>query len=256
MADALTYLYAVGERRLADVKELPTLVGVDQTAVRVVDSGPLAAAVSPVDPTRFSQESLRKSLEDPDWLERLARTHHRVVDELRRRQPVVLPVRLATLYVDDDHVRALLDANADRFAAALDLTRRRTEWGVKAFAVAGTSEESDPEVDAGGPGTAYLMRKRAARDRAARARQRLLEAAEQVHARVGEIAMASHRYRPQDPRLTGRDEEEMVLNAAYLVDDIRSVELRSVVESWAAPGLRLELTGPWAPYSFVDLERP
>jgi gas vesicle protein GvpL/GvpF len=255
MADAFVYLYAVGEPALADVKELPTLVGVDQAAVRVVDSGRLAAAVSPVDATQFSEESLRKNLEDMHWLERVARAHHGVVDELRRRQPVVLPVRLATIYVDDDNVRALLDANADRFAAALDLTRGRTEWGVKAFAVAGTSEESDPEVDAGGPGTAYLVRKRAARDRAARARQRLLEAAEEVHARVGTIAVTSRRYRPQDPRLTGC-EEEMLLNAAYLVDDARSAELRQLVESWAAPGLRLELTGPWAPYSFADLERP
>lgn len=254
MADALVYVYAVGETALADVEELATLAGVDGAAVRVVGSGQLAAAVSSADATRFSEESLRKSLEDLDWLERVARAHHRVVDELRRRQPVV-PVRLATIYVDDDNLRVMLDANADRFAAALDLTRGRTEWGVKAFAIAGASEETDPDVDAGGPGTAYLMRKRAARDRAARARQRLLDAAEEVHARVGEIAVASRRYRPQDPRLSGRD-EEMVLNAAYLVDDARSAELRQLVESWDAPELRLELTGPWAPYSFADLEQP
>jgi Gas vesicle synthesis protein GvpL/GvpF len=254
MADALVYVYAVGESALADVEELGALAGVDGAAVRVVGSGALAAAVSSVDPTRFSEESLRKSLEDLHWLERVARAHHRVVDELRRRQPVV-PVRLATIYVDDDNVRALLDANADRFAAALDLTRGRTEWGVKAFAVAGASDEPDPEADAGGPGTAYLMRKRAARDRAARARQRLVDAAEEVHARVGAIAVATRRYRPQDPRLSGRD-EEMVLNAAYLVDDARSAELRRLVESWDAPQLRLELTGPWAPYSFAELEQP
>jgi hypothetical protein len=253
MADALVYVYAVGEAALADVEELATLAGVDGAAVRVVGSGRLAAAVSSVDPIRFSEESLRMSLEDLDWLERVARAHHRVVDELRRRQPVV-PVRLATIYVDDDNLRVMLDANADRFAAALDLTRGRTEWGVKAFAIAGASEETDPDVDADGPGTAYLMRKRAARDRAARARQRLLDAAEEVHARVGEIAVASRRYHPQDPRLSGRD-EEMVLNAAYLVDDARSAELRQLVESWDAPELRLELTGPWAPYSFADLEQ-
>jgi hypothetical protein len=254
MADALVYVYAVGETALADGEELATLVGVDEAAVRVVGSGRLTAAVSSVDPTRFNEESFRKNLEDLDWLGRVARAHHRVVHELRRRQPIV-PVRLATIYVDDDNVRALLDANADRFAAALDLTRGRTEWGVKAFAIKGASDESDPDVYAGGPGTAYLMRKRGARDRAARGRQRLLEAAEEVHARIGEIAVASRRYRPQKPQLSGRD-EEMVLNAAYLVDDTRSAELRCVVESWAAPELRLELTGPWAPYSFADLEHP
>ncbi len=46
----------------------------------------------------------------------------------------------------------------------------------------------------------------------------------------------------------------MVLNAAYLVE--ADGALRRVVEQHAGGAVRLELTGPWAPYSFATLEEP
>ncbi|HET6258099.1 MAG TPA: GvpL/GvpF family gas vesicle protein, partial [Pseudonocardia sp.] len=65
--------------------------------------------------------------------------------------------------------------------------------------------------------------------------------------------VASRRYQPQDPRLSGR-REEMVLNVAYLVDEAGADALRRLVEQHDGQSLRLELTGPWAPYSFATLE--
>jgi hypothetical protein len=48
----------------------------------------------------------------------------------------------------------------------------------------------------------------------------------------------------------------MVLNAAYLVDEAGAAAMRRLVEDRAVPELHLELTGPWAPYSFSTLEEP
>jgi len=130
MADSLVYVYAVTD---AADEELPAVAGVDDASVRRVVSGGLAAVVSSVDPTRFSEEALRRSLEDLQWLENTARAHHGVVATVAQAGPVA-PVRLATVYLDDDNVRTLLDDNGPAFAAALDRIRGRTEWGVKAFA--------------------------------------------------------------------------------------------------------------------------
>jgi hypothetical protein len=49
----------------------------------------------------------------------------------------------------------------------------------------------------------------------------------------------------------------MVLNGTYLVDDDRADEFASTVEELGKeyPGIRLELTGPWPPYSFACVER-
>jgi hypothetical protein len=48
----------------------------------------------------------------------------------------------------------------------------------------------------------------------------------------------------------------MVLNAAYLLDDDRAAGFASQVEALGGrhPRLRLELTGPWPPYSFTTQE--
>jgi hypothetical protein len=255
MADHAVYVYAVGDADLADSAEIAALRGVDDTPARVVVEGGLAAVVGSVDAVRFSEESLRQSLEDLGWLEDTARAHHAVVATLAGSHPVA-PVRMATVYVDDDNVRALLREKAAAFADALDRIRGRTEWGVKAYAVPAVAPAAEPSSGAGaGPGTSYLLRRRAEREHATRSHEEALEAADAVHDGLRSLAVASRRYPPQDPRLAGH-QDEMVLNAAYLVDEAAAAALREAVDQAVAPGLRLELTGPWAPYSFAALDQP
>ena len=253
MADSVVYLYAVTDAAPAkEPADEHALAGVDGVPVRRVVSGDLAAVVSSVDPTQFSEEALRRSLEDLQWLERTARAHNAVVAAVARSGPVA-PVRLATVYLDDENVRRLLDERASEFTAALDRIRGRAEWGVKGFAVRTEGDTSPQATEESKPGTAYLMRRRAERDRAARGLQDAAEAAEAVHREMSAVAVASRRYQPQDPRLSGR-REEMVLNVAYLVDEAGAEILRRLVEQQQGQNLRLELTGPWAPYSFATLE--
>jgi hypothetical protein len=47
----------------------------------------------------------------------------------------------------------------------------------------------------------------------------------------------------------------MVLNGAYLVDEDRGEEFAAAVAALRVPEVDVELTGPWAPYSFTILER-
>jgi hypothetical protein len=249
VADSVVYVYAVTD---ADAPDPAAGPGVDGAVVRRVESGALAAVVSSVDAVRFSEEALRRSLEDLPWLEATARAHHGVVAAAAQAGPVA-PVRLATVYLDDDRVRALLDERAQGFAVALDRIRGRAEWGVKAFAVPSAVAVEPQPAPGSGPGAAYLARRRAERDGAARGREAAEAAAEVVHGELAALALANRRYPPQDPRLTGH-REEMVLNAAYLVDAGGAAALRQLVEERDAPALRLELTGPWAPYSFATLE--
>jgi hypothetical protein len=44
----------------------------------------------------------------------------------------------------------------------------------------------------------------------------------------------------------------MVLNAAYLVGEPELDEFRAALAGFDPTGLRVELTGPWAPYSFTE----
>ncbi|NMH96204.1 GvpL/GvpF family gas vesicle protein [Pseudonocardia sp. K10HN5] len=243
------YVYAVTDAGRSG--ELAAVPGVTGAPVRRITADGLTAVVSTVDGTEFGEEALRRNLEDLTWLEQVARAHHGVVGAVARQGPAA-PLRLATVYFGDDNVRALLGEHRARFAAALDRIRGRAEWGVKAY---GRPQADEPTVTApgAGPGTNYLMRRRAERDRAARSLQAARDQAGRVHERLAGLAVASRVYPPQDPRLSGR-RDEMVLNAAYLVPGGDGDAVRGLVDSCDAPALRLELTGPWAPYSFAGLD--
>jgi len=253
MADALVYVYAVGDAALGDA--VPSgLTGVGEAPVRVIVDGRLGAVVSTVDPLHFSEEALQRNLEDLSWLAATARAHHAVVDAVWKNRPVA-PLRLATVYLDDENVRAVLRGKSAAFVAALHRIRDAREWGVKAFA--------HPQPDAGpeqtahdpalGPGAAYLLRKRTARDRAARVQQDVQDAAAELHRTLTTAAKANHLYPPQDPQLSGH-REHMVLNAAYLVEETAATTFTDVVRAWRSPHIDVELTGPWVPYSFATLE--
>ncbi|WP_028936462.1 GvpL/GvpF family gas vesicle protein [Pseudonocardia spinosispora] len=253
MADTLVYVYAIGDIELSDSSD--GLLGMGGAPVRYVVDGGLAAAVSTVDAAGFDEEALRSGFEDLRWLEDTARTHHTVVDALAGGHPVA-PLRLATVYFDDAGVTTLLTEREAHLRSVLDRIRGRDEWGVKAFAVAPPeAPAAPPEPGASGPGTSYLLRRRAERDRVRQERAATLESADRVCAALAELAVACRRYPPQDARLTGY-RDEMVLNATYLVDTAEADAYTSAVAGWDDHGLRLELTGPWAPYSFATLEQP
>lgn len=250
--DLLCYVYAVVD---APAPPLRAGTGVGGAAVETVELGELAAVVSAVDRNRFAPDSLRAELDDLDALEQLARAHHQVVDAVARQTPVA-PLRLASILADRSDVVELLRVNRVMFVRALERTRGREEWGVKAYATAveppvaaGTGES------AGGPGTAYLTRKRHQRDRSRRADHIREEHARRLHEMLTAHAVASTVYPPQHPRLSGCA-EPMALNAAYLVGTADAEGLRVAAAEFDSPYLRIELTGPWAPYSFAEVSQP
>src|SRR5881392_1022396 len=119
MGEYICYTYAVA-RPVPGLKEALTgAYGVAGTGVHLVGTTGLAAAVSPVPAEDFGEEALKANLEDLHWLEAVARAHHDVVETLSTRT-TVLPLRLATVYLDDIRVRQMLDTEQETFTALLD----------------------------------------------------------------------------------------------------------------------------------------
>ena len=253
----LSYVYAVG-RPGADLDAAAAgLAGLYGDPVRTVVSGGLAAVVSAVPAQDFSEAGLRAQLEDLARLEGMARGHHAVVDALAART-TVLPLRLATVHIDDASTGQVLDASRDDFTELLGRLDGHVEWGVKVYADPDSALGSGPEPAAvpsdgsGSPGRAYLQRRRAQRN----TRQNAHRAAQDVAARVGEAAASlsadqvAHRPQQGEP---AAGSGENIANFAYLVARSDTETFRSAIDEAAhgAGGVRVEVTGPWAPYSFA-----
>jgi hypothetical protein len=253
------WVYAVAEP--AAMASLAPLTGVGRGPVRAIAAGGLAAAAEDVPLAEFGETALRRNLEDLAWLEATARAHHRVVAAVARHGPVV-PMRLATVYQGDAGVAAMLAERSGDLHTALRRIRARAEWGVKAYVArrpetghqAGPAAEGGPGTGAPAPGAgaAYLRRRRDELSASKNARQDALASAEAVHAALSRLAVEARLHPPQAPQLTGST-AAMVLNAAYLLDGQQDEAFAAAVADLAErhPGIRLELTGPWPPYSFA-----
>ncbi|MFF4978419.1 GvpL/GvpF family gas vesicle protein [Streptomyces sp. NPDC001083] len=258
MTETVTYVYAV----LHSVEGLETALsgvrGVAESPVRLVPEDPggaLAAAVSAVPSQDFREDALRRHLEDLDWLEAVARSHHHVI-EILAAHTTVLPLRLATVYRNDERMTEKLQADADVFTHALKRLAGYLEWGVKIYVEAQPPEAtgSPAATEELGPGRAYLQARRSQRLSRDESYHSAREAAERIEAIGTSMAAGYARHRVQQGELSVGSGENVV-NDAYLLARETAADFRTRILDAVGdlPDVRIEVTGPWAPYSFADL---
>ncbi|MEV0126495.1 GvpL/GvpF family gas vesicle protein [Streptomyces sp. NPDC050703] len=270
-SDELRYVYAVC--RPLDAPLAADLTGVGGVPPRQLHHEGLVALVGPVPARDFAEEPLRAHLENLDWLSETARAHQRVIGALAS-VTCPLPLRLATVFRDDSGVRAMLEEGAERFWRILDRIDGCVEWGVKVHLESADSSDkyssdnrssgnhsSDKQTSATAGATSekplsgrdYLRRRRQQRTAQEEGWQRAEAFAQRLHEELSRHADDSRLHAPQNSSLShtpGRN----ILNAAYLVPRAHSEEFVELVDGTKdedTAGLTVELTGPWAAYSFT-----
>ncbi|MFE9634093.1 GvpL/GvpF family gas vesicle protein [Streptomyces sp. NPDC006463] len=260
----LTYVYAVAVPTPQLGRIVASLRGVDDAPVTLLtppeDGGPTAPAfvTSQVLHGDWREEVLRTRFEDLAWLESTARAHHHVIQTLTD-HATVLPLRMATLYQDDDRALAALREQQPAFADRLALLAHHAEYGIKVYVRPGAGAPDAQEAAAPAstsPGKAYLHARKAQHHAREDRYQQATLAAERIAATAARHATHVVRHPTQTgPLARGEDGEdgENVLNDSYLVPDDQVEAFRTAVRhaSQDLPGVRIDLTGPWAPYSFA-----
>ncbi|MFI6417235.1 GvpL/GvpF family gas vesicle protein [Streptomyces sp. NPDC050842] len=274
--EGLIYVYAAAPDTRRVRACLSDVRGVSEAPVLLLGEGAPGApgqavppavvfVISRVAANEFDERTLKDRFEDLEWLEGIARAHHEVVQAIARHD-TVLPFRLATVYQNDERARRALVAQRDAFAARIALLSGHSEFGVKLYVPpAGPPEDGsvDDRSDDGSvlsPGKAYLRQRRAQHSVQESRYQRAQQVAERVEALASEFSTHRVRHPAQRGALAGP--EENVLNDAYLVPDDRAEAFRAALtavtreiygvdEGQGPEGVRVEVTGPWAPYSFA-----
>lgn len=209
----LRYVYAVCRPFGAALQAQLTGLGGDPP--RLLTHHGLIAVVSHVPERDFAEKPLRAHAEDLDWLAATTRAHQCVIDALTA-VTTPLPLRPGTVFPDDSGVRTMMEAHEDDFRRTLDRLEGRVEWGVEVY----------------GEAESFASR---------------------LHERLSSYAEDSRLYIAQNSVPSGAAGRN-VLHAAYLVprsDSEEFVELVDRATEEAAPGTLVELTGPWAAYSFT-----
>ncbi|HEX5414165.1 MAG TPA: GvpL/GvpF family gas vesicle protein [Chloroflexota bacterium] len=262
----LIYLYAIVAE---DSPAATTLEAGDQSGLASslplfpVTAGGLAAIASVV-PADL-RELLDGAAAPPD-LKRLAPfavRHEETIRSLLPLAPALIPLGFGAVYRDRESVASFLNREEETLRRLLARLNQKEEWTLKVYrdearavAAAETASPALREIDAAitvaGPGRAHLLRKRREQ-----VRQAAIEHAEQAVLEDVFAALASRAIAAQADEVLGEPgaAERLVLKVACLLardDAPRFAEwLADLERARADDGLRMELTGPWAPYSFV-----
>jgi hypothetical protein len=243
-SDAL-YAYGItpASARLPDVRPLT-----DDGPLGHVEVGDLALLVSPVRPDELRVDE--GDLSETGRLATLARGHDAVVRAAAGAGPV-LPLRFGTVVRDETAARRLLQEHRDSARDQLRRIGSAREWGVKLVRRAAEQPVHSSSDDRRGvTGTEYLTRRRQALAQH--------EAAETVAERAADVLTATLRpHVTESLRRGGSPGSALLLDLAFLVpldaEPAFTAAADELAEPFAADGLAVEVSGPWAPYSFVSL---
>jgi len=227
----------------------------------------LVALVSPVPVAEFGPPALEAHLEDAGWTRDRVVAHQTVLAALLT-DYTLIPFKFCTLYRSEERVQAMLARHYEALECSLQRLAGATEWGVKLYYdrktltgwLASSAEVLQPlreTITRAPQGAGYFLRKKLAQAAQEAAEGMVAGWVQESHQRLADSAREAVVNPLQPPQVHGRA-DEMVLNGAYLVDDEAEETFRAVLaelaDGSAARGLQYELTGPWPPYNFADLD--
>lgn len=262
----LLYLYCIIERgtRAHSLLQQRNLTGIEPgEPLFPVESAGLVAAVSRVPPSTLQEDTLNQLLTDLPSLAPFAVKHEEAVRALLENAAAVIPITLGALYRDADRIKDLLSSREKEFKKLLAALNNKQEWGLKIFkdnsVLRRSVEAFSPrlrklaeEETSSAPGRAYLIhrqRERAFQD----------EASLFISKRLEDIAQALSPL-VADTFVDTLPEDQpgalpLAWKAAFLVPNEDLEAFKGTVDSQERInkelGLSFELSGPWAPYSFV-----
>ena len=236
-------LYLYGITREGD-GAVPGITGVDAAAsVEAVPCAGLVCWTSRVDKTEFA-ENLARNMENLEWLAEVSVRHQQAVAAIANSHDI-LPARFGTVFRSPASLTAHVEKNRVLLAHDLKRISGCEEWGIKVFGL-----PAQPQAAAGAKsGRDYLQAKAAAlRAEAPRTTdaevQRFVQALQAVAVETAAGAGA-----------ISRGQRGLHWQGSLLVKRSQRAKLQRLVTGFSRDWegeRRIELSGPWPPYSFVS----
>jgi hypothetical protein len=197
--------------------------------------------VSAVDGKGFS-DSIRSDMENLEWLALHSVRHQQVVAEIFTSHSII-PARFGTIFSGEPALLKNVQARKRELEKVFKKISGAEEWGVKVFAESGPPLPPLRQVKSGKD---YLKLKSA----------RLKQAPDRDSAGLQEFATALEKI-ALDSAPSGKvsgSQPNLLWQATFLVPGARRKSweeaLRTFVKKWDRKR-RIEVNGPWPPYSFV-----
>ncbi len=187
---------------------------------------------------------LQKNMENLDWLAACSIRHQKILAEIGA-VTQVLPARFGTVFLTPESLLKHLKERTPYLRKVFQRIAEADEWGVKVF---GTHEAQPSAVVKASSGSDYLRQKSAALQSAPAARR------DEALVKLGEeLASCSIASVPGGKASTSQP--GLLWSGSFLVKRAHKDRFDKVLKRYAgewAPNRRIDVSGPWPPYSFVS----
>ena len=264
MSEELIYIYCVTEKA-------PALEEGDNGIYFISYKG-LYAVVSEALSDEFGEDMLKENLGNMKWIEENVLRHERVIEEVMKNRTVI-PFKFATIFKTDENVKALLREHHSEFKETLERLEGMGEWGIKMYysldrLKANLIKEDEEikrieqEINLSSTGKAYFLKKK--RDELIEniLNKKINEYGQDSFEKLKALSMGARINKLLPKEVTER-EDEMILNAAFLVDKTKLKDFINSInylkerysDVGSDVGFDFDYTGPWPPYNFCDLPK-
>ena len=263
VAEELIYVYCL-TNKIPKLKEAEDLVG----NVYFSYYRGLYAVVSKVRKSEFGKENLKKNLADFKWVKDKATVHEKVIEAIMKNS-CVIPFKFATIFNNEDNLKAMLEEHLKDFKAILKRLEDKEEWGVKIYCDLEKLKEAllkedgellnlDKEISSSPPGKAFILKKKKEELLNTVMNKKLNEYGQYSFERLSQSGRDARINKLLPKEVTER-KDEMILNSAFLIDKNKVADFLNTVErlktKYADKGLFFDCTGPWPPYNFCSVDK-
>lgn len=225
------------------------------------------AMVSKVPFDEFSEENLKKNLANMEWIEKRARQHESIIEEIMK-FTTVLPFKFGTIFQSEENVEKLLRERGAEYKRVIADLEGKEEWGLKIYcdieqfkaALQQQDEkiqEKEREIASSSKGKAYFLKKKKDELVKAAVSEKISEYTKDCFERLKRLSLQA-KVNKILPKAVTEKEQDMVLNAAFLINKKRIKELERILSyirtMYSQKGLEFDWTGPWPAYNFCSLD--
>lgn len=241
----IKYIYCLVRDVVAEPDAFPP--GLDGAKVYHISSRAISALISDI-----HSHQLVGNLQN-------ALVHQEVVDAALRHSKSVIPCRFGTWFPDDKKILMVLKKHYARLDAQLTKLEGKMEVSVQtifnqqgAGADPTTTPQKPKEKESEKPltiGTSYLLKKKEQFDA-------IKELEEEADRFSEELSQAMSPFWSDVKAQKRSTDEKLLLSVCYLVEQQKLSSFKHAYQNFKKrkPNLKLLYTGPWAPYTFADID--
>lgn len=260
MAKELIYLYCVSQKE-------PNFKDLDLSNIYPIHHLGLYAVVSKVSEDEFSEENLKKNLANLEWIKEKANMHEKIIEGIMK-DTCVIPFKFGTIFNTEDNLKACLQEHGEEFKENLKNLEGKEEWGLKVYcdmkklkeAIGKEDAETlkiEEEIKSSSSGKAYLLKKKKEELIKDALNKRINEYGQKSFETLKDLSIEARINKLLPKEVTER-EDEMILNAAFLVDKNKVsefIQATGVLKGkYTDKGFSFDCTGPWPPYNFTTIK--